>query len=84
MAQNDSIKNPLPPVGEVVNDEYPTASILLRFSVKPNIDVVETKMKQREARHQIVEQAKALGDAVKKETKRQAQLRKAREKKGET
>lgn len=60
------------------NDENPTAKILLRFASKPNIDVVEVKSKQLQARHDISQQARVLGDATKKEVKRVEQLEKAR------
>lgn len=60
------------------NDEYPTAKILTRFASKPNVDVVEVKSKQLQARHDISQQARTLGNAAKKEAKRIEQLEKAR------
>lgn len=74
-------QDPTPPSGEVVNEEYPTASILMRFSNKSSVNITELKQKQRDARHEVVNQAKALSEAVKKESKRSANLRKARESK---
>lgn len=59
-------------------DDNPTASILLRFASKSNINVSEMKHKQSKARHEISSQARTLTDAVKKETTKAKQLEKAR------
>ena len=62
-------------------EEYPTASILLRFANKQGINGTSISDQKREVRREIVDQAKTLSAANKKEVTRQAQLRKARESK---
>lgn len=59
-------------------EENPTAKILMRFMSKPSVDVQAVKAKQREVRHEVVAQAKALSEAVKKESKKSTQLNEAR------
>lgn len=60
------------------NEEYPTASILLRFASKQSVNVSEVKHKQTQARHEISSQAKALTQATRKEAAKKEQLEKAR------
>ena len=64
-----------------LEESYPTASILLRFANKQSVDNTEVAEQKRQIRKETVEQAKKLSSATKKETQRQAQLKKARESK---
>lgn len=62
-------------------DEYPTAATLLRFANKQGINSTSVSDQKREIRREIVDQAKTLSAANRKESQRAAQLKKARESK---
>jgi hypothetical protein len=64
-----------------LEEVFPTASTLLRFANKHNINNTEVSKQKRQLKKETSEQAKKLTSATKKESARQAQLKKARDSK---